>query len=89
MQFFLDGNEKENFWKENKIMRNHKALYGTGVFTTVIRSYKDYRYVPKKDADIQSGTDILNEDNFDEVENEPYFLFPKAIHPIDFYPDDK
>lgn len=70
-------------------MRNQKSLYGTGVFFTGIRSYNDYRYIAKKDADIQSGTDLLNEKNFEEVENETYFFFPKAVHPMDFYPDDR
>lgn len=88
LNFFLDWNDKNNFWKENKDFRNNKALYGTWVWFTGIRSYKDYRFEVKKDVEIQSWTDLLNKNNFDKVENETWFFFPKSIHPKDFYPDD-
>ena len=34
MQFFLDGNGKDNFWKENKQMRENKWQKGSGIFFT-------------------------------------------------------
>ena len=34
MNFFLDGNGKDNFWKENKYMRENKWRYGSGIFFT-------------------------------------------------------
>lgn len=88
LSFFLDGNEKDNFWKENKAFRACKSTYGTGIFFTGMRSYKDLRYNIKEDVEIQSGTDVLNEDNFDEITHETWFFFPKNIHPMDFYLDD-
>lgn len=88
LQFFLDWNDKNNFWKENKTFRQQKALYGTWVRFTWIRSYKDYRFQVKEWAEIQSWTDLLNKNNFDKIENETWFFFPKSIHPKDFYIDD-
>lgn len=88
LNFFLDWNQKNNFWKENKDFRQNKATYGTWVWYSWIRSYKDYRFKVKEDAEIQSWTDLLNENNFDKITNETWFFFPKSIHPKDFYPDD-
>lgn len=89
MMFYMDGNHKDNFWKENKTMREQKKTYGSGIFFTGIRNYIEEIPVPKEGANIQNGTDILNEDNFDMAEKETWFFFPKAIHPKDFWIDDK
>ena len=89
LAFFLDWNDKNNFWKENKIFRHQKGLYGTGIRFAWIRSYKDFRYKIKDWVEIQWWTDLLNKNNFDKVENEVWFFFPKAIHPKDFYIDDR
>lgn len=88
LNFFLDWNDKNNFWKENKDFRQNKCTYWTWVRYTWIRSYKDYRFKVKEDADIQSWTALLDEKNFDKITNETWFFFPKSIHPKDFYPDD-
>ena len=88
LQFFLDGNEKDNFWKENKKFRNYKAKYGTGILFTGMRLYRDLRHKVKEDVEIQSGTDLLNDSNFEEYTNDTWFFFPKAIHPMDYYHDD-
>lgn len=88
LAFYLDWNQKNNFWKENKDFRQNKATYGTWIWYTWIRSYKDYRYEIREEADIQSWTDLLNPKNFDKLTNETWFFFPKSIHPKDFYPDD-
>lgn len=88
LNFFLDWNDKNNFWKENKNFRNNKWLYWTWVRYTWIRSYSDYRFQVKEDKEIQSWTDILNKNNFEKVTNETWFFFPKSIHPKDFYIDD-
>lgn len=89
LQFFLDWNDKNNFWKENKDFRMNKALYWTWIFYTWLRSYKDIRFKLKEDVEIQSWTDTLDKNKFDKVENETWFFFPKSIHPMDYYPDDK
>ena len=86
--FFLDWNNKDNFWKENKSFRTGKCNYGTGIFFTGMRSYKDVRHVVKEDVELQGGTDLLNENNFDEVINETWMFFPKNVHVMDFYLDD-
>ena len=88
LNFFLDWNDKNNFWKENKDFRQNKCTYWTWVRYTWIRSYKDYRFNVKEDAIIQSWTDLLDEKNFNKITNETWFFFPKSIHPKDFYPDD-
>jgi len=88
LNFFLDWNDKNNFWKENKDFRQNKCTYWTWVRYAWIRSYKDYRFKVKEDAMIQSWTDLLDEKNFDKITNETWFFFPKSIHPKDFYPDD-
>lgn len=88
LQYYLDWNQKDDFWKENKDFRHNKSTYGTGLFFTGMRSYKDIRHKMKEDAVIQSGTDVLNEDNFEEYVNETWFFFPKSIHPMDYYHDD-
>ena len=88
MMFFMDWNQKDTFWKENRYLRECKTTYGSGIFYTGIRSYKDFRYVPKKDVTIENETDILSKSKFDKVTNETWFFFPKAIHPKDFFIDD-
>lgn len=88
MNFFIDGNGKDNFWKENKYMRENKWQKGSGIFFTGPRNYKDYRYSLKKDAEIQGDTDLLDKKNFEKIMNETWFFFPKAIHPKDFFIDD-
>lgn len=88
LNFFLDWNNKDNFWKENKSFRSGKATYGTGIYFTGMRSYKDIRHEVKEDAELQSGTDILNEDNFDEVMHETWMFFPKNVHVMDYFHDD-
>lgn len=88
MMFFMDGNGKDNFWKENRYLRECKTTYGSGIFFTGIRSYKDSRFVQKEDAIIEDETDLLSASKFDEIENETWFFFPKAIHPKDFFVDD-
>ena len=89
LQFFLDWNEKDNFWKQNKSFRINKVIYWTWIYYTWLRSYKDIRYKLKEWKEIQSWTDLLNKKNLEKVENETWFFFPKSIHPMDFYPDDK
>lgn len=88
LNYFLDWNEKDNFWKENRNLRDNKATYGSGIFFTGIRNYKDFRYEVKKDAEITNTSDVLNESNFNEVLHETWFFFPESIHPKDFYIDD-
>jgi hypothetical protein len=88
LQFFLDGNEKDNFWKENRLFRSYKWHYGTGIFFTGMRSYKDIRFTIKKDIIPTGEGDLYNEDNFDETTFETWFFHPQAIHPRDFYIDD-
>ena len=89
LQYFLDWNDKDNFFKQNKSFRINKAVYWTWIYWTLLRSYKDIRYKPKEWVEIQSWTDVLNKNNFEKIENETWFFFPKDIHPMDFYPDDK
>lgn len=86
--FYLDWNNKDNFWKENKSFRSGKATYGTGIFFTGMRSYKDIRHQVKDDVELQGGTDLLNENNFDEVVHETWMFFPKNVHVMDYYHDD-
>ena len=88
MQFFMDGNGKDNFWKENKQTRENKWKLGSSIDFTGPRRYRDVRHKIKEDANIQDGTDLLNEKNFDKIVNETWFFFPKAIHPKDFFIDD-
>jgi hypothetical protein len=54
-----------------------------------MRSRKEYRYRVKDDAEIEDGTDILNQDNFEEYIHEDWHFFPKNIHVKDFWIDDK
>jgi hypothetical protein len=88
MTFFLDGNLKETFWRENQLMREDKSTYGSGFFYTGIRSYKDWRFNVKKGVEVSEETDLLDEKNFEKTENESWFFFPKRIHPKDFFIDD-
>jgi len=88
LNFFLDWNYKDNFWKENKLLREYKKTYWSWIFYTWIRQYKDFRYQTKPDVDLQDWTDILNKNNFDKITNETWFFHPKAIHPKDFFFDD-
>jgi hypothetical protein len=88
MQFFLDGNAKDTFWKEWKMVKEDKKTYGSGYLYTGIRSYQDWRYVQKDGEAIEGDTDILDEGKFDRVNNETWFFFPKRIHPKDFFIDD-
>lgn len=88
MDFFLDGNLKDNFWKENKYMRENKWQLGSGIFFTGPRSYKDLRFKIKDWVEVEDDTDLLNKSNFNKVMNETWFFFPKGIHPKDFFIDD-
>ena len=88
MNFFLDWNWKDTFWKENKAMRENKWQKGSWIFFTWPRNYKDFRYQVKKDAQIEWDTDLLNEKSFEKIMNETWFFFPKSIHPKDFFVDD-
>lgn len=88
LQFFLDWNQKDNFWKENRQMRFNKAHYGSGIFYTWIRSYKYYTHKVKEDAQFECESDVMNEKNFEKIENETWFFFPKSVHPKDFFIDD-
>lgn len=88
MQFFIDWNGKDNFWKENKQMRENKWQKGSGIFFTGPRNYKDVRFKVKEWAEIVEDTDLLDQKNFEEVMNETWFFFPKSIHPKDFFIDD-
>ena len=88
MNFFIDGNDKDNFWKENRAMRDKKATYGSGIFSTNIRVFKDFRYQVKEWSEIVSNEDLQNENNFEEVEYSTWQFFPKDIHCKDFYIDD-
>lgn len=88
LNFFLDWNEKENFWIENKDFRQNKALYWTWIFYTWIRSYKEIQYKLKDSVKIKDISEIQNKKNFSKIERERWFLFPKSVHPRDFYVDD-
>lgn len=88
MLFFLDWNKKDTFWKENRHFRDIKSTYWSGIYYTGIRSYKDYRYIQKEWKLIESDTDLLKESNFEKIENETWFFFPKSLHVRDFYIDD-
>ena len=88
LQFFLDWNGKDNFWKENRYLRANKCDYGSAIFYTWIRSYKDFRFKVKEWVEIQDWVDLLNKWNFEKSMNETWFFFPKSIHPKDFYIDD-
>lgn len=88
LNFFLDWNSKDNFWKENKLMREVKHQYWSWIFFNWIRQYKDSRYKTKIDVELQDWTDILNKNNFDKIENQTWFFHPKSIHPKDFFIDD-
>ena len=88
LEFFLDWNGKENFWRENKNLRENKWRYGSGIFFLWPRNYKDLRHTIKEWAQIQGDTDLLNKKNFESVMNETWFFFPKSIHPKDFFIDD-
>lgn len=88
MQYFLDWNQDENFWKENKWFRNNKSAYGTGIFCTSHRTVKDYRYELKDQKKKYTGTELLDEKNYSKVEFETNYFFPQNIHPRDFYIDD-
>lgn len=88
MQFFMDWNEKDNFWIENKHFRDIRATYGSWIRYTWIRSYKDLRFEQKEGTEIEAGTDLLAESNFNEAEHESWFFFPKSLHVKDFYIDD-
>ena len=88
LNFFLDGNGKDNFWKENKLFRNWKATYGSGIWYTGIRKSTDFRHVLKEGETIEADTDLMDENKFDKVPNDTWYLFPKAIHPMDFFVDD-
>ncbi len=88
LDFFLDGNGKDNFLKENKLIRDYKSTYGSAIGYTGIRSYRDMRMEAKEGAEISEATDLLDESKFEEKENVTWFFFPKAIHPKDFFYDD-
>ncbi len=89
MEFFMDGNHKENFWKENKLMREYKHKYWEWLFFTWIRSLKENIYAPKKWAEFQNWSDLLDKSKFEKNEKETWFFFPKALHPKDFWIDDR
>lgn len=90
LNFFMDGNDKDNFWKENRLIRDYKATYGTAPVFTGMRCYKDYNYNLKKEFDGKDMTsaELLNEKNYEKTTHETWFFFPQAIHPMDFYVDD-
>lgn len=88
MQFFLDGNHKDTFWRENKHMRETKWQKGSGIFYTGIRSYRDHRFKVKEDANIETDTDLLDKRNLERYMSETWFFFPKSIDVNDFYIDD-
>jgi len=89
LKFFLDWQDDENFWEENKKLKSLKAKYWNWTFFTWMRSRKEYRFKLKEDIEIEWGTDILAESNFEEYVHEDWHFFPKNIHPKDFYIDDK
>ena len=88
MNFFLNGKWKDNFWEENKYMRENRWMYGSGIFFTGPRNYKDVQWNLKDNAEVSSNTDLLKQANFNRVMNETWFFFPKSIHPKDFFIDD-
>jgi len=88
MNFFLDGNGKDTFWKENRYLRDNKWKYGSGIFFTGPRNYKEWQYNIKEWVEIEWGTDLQKESNFEKIMKETWFFFPKAIHPKDFFIDD-
>jgi len=88
LNFFLDWNGKSNFWKENSVFRDMKAHYGSGIFSSDLKKIIDFDYVLKEDADIEGNENILEESNFNKVENVSWEFFPHNVHVRDFYPDD-
>lgn len=92
LNYHLDWNFLYNFWKENKKFREWKCDFWTWIFYTWIREYKDTRYEIKESIDINNIdniTDITNLKNCNKIENSTWLFFPKAIHPLDFYIDEK
>lgn len=88
LTFFLDGNGRDNFWRENKLFRDWKATYGHCIWFTGLRKSVDTRYVLKEGEAVESDADLFAEGKFEKIENETWFFFPKAVHPKDFYVDD-
>lgn len=90
VNFFLDGNGKDNFWKENRLFRDWKSTYGSGIWYTGIRRYSEDLYKLKEDAEIgvSDDGDIFAERNFQKYRKDTWYFFPKAIHPKDFFIDD-
>lgn len=86
LKFFLDWNEDQNFWEENKIMKSYKAHYWTWIFYTWIRNKKSYKY--KEKETVEPNTNILDKNNFEEYIDEKRYFFPKAIHPKNFWIDE-
>ena len=84
LNYVLDWSYDENFWEENKKMKVLKALYWNGIFFTWPRERKDFRY-EIKDKDIEN---VFQESNYKKTTNSEWHLFPKCIHPKDFYIDD-
>lgn len=89
LNFFLDWDKKDNFWKENRYLRDIKSTYGDCIRYTWIRSYKDINHRLKEWEKIISNSDLQDRNKFEKVENETWFFFPKALHPNDVYWDDK
>lgn len=87
LNFFLDWNLNSNFWIENKLFRQYKAVYGTWVYFTWLRSERYLTYQFKEWVEITE--DILQDRKaMEEVFIKNWLFYPKAIHPKDFYIDN-
>lgn len=89
LSHFLDGNEKDNFWKENRLFRDYKATYGTGIFYAWLRNQLFFSHQLKDKDKVHTAQELLDPNSYNEVKNESWLFFPQAIHPMDFYVDDK
>ena len=87
MEYYLDWNNKENFWKENKAMRDNKCDYGSWIFFTWLRDYKYFIYQPKED--IQWWTLLLDKNKLKKITKQEWYFHPKSINPRNFYFDDR
>jgi len=89
LSHFLDGNEKDNFWKENRLFRDYKRTYGTGIFYCGLRNQIFFSHQLKDKNKVHTAQELLDPESYNEVKNESWLFFPQAIHPMDFYIDDK
>ncbi len=89
LMFYLEPPHNDgSFWVENKRFRDLKSHYGSCIYFTGIRKSISFQYATKDDAEIEDDEDMLSKSNFDKIEDVQWSLYPKTIHPRDFYIDD-